>query len=473
MAKRYIVFCMVICVLVQHVHLRRVEIAQQRARWDEIRLAIGPQLADANPVAAAAAACNPYVLAALVLGTAAVWCWTHGGKEAFILTNQALLNGVAVTKDWVQKEIGRLNGYDVDSTGPDGVSPDKKTVTYNGNVYNVLYYWGTSRMQYLGPVYFKPDGMGYRIGFRPGPYDVVGFCYYNDVVNTGPVVGPAPSAFNPADHPELYTGPALMANCHALAAKFPGLSPIYQPAVASRPNVGNAALDIVPPVYLVAVNPDGTAIDTRGRVWPPLAGNVLDPPKLDTASAGTVVVGGQDVVVGKDLLDKLAAAGVLTGGGSITGAGDGYIDWTGADGTKHHTKIDTSTSSTVQNIVNQGDHASIDPSEPETDPGDPEDTDLPTIPVFEPFAESDWGELKPWPWQDWIGSLPFVDVLKRSRIDKGGSSSSINLNLTLLGQSRAMSYDFAAWETIFNAMGLIIYACSCWYALQLAILKRD
>lgn len=72
-----------------------------------------------------------------------------------------------------------------------GISPDHTTVTHDGSIYNVLIYWGTVRMQYMGPVYCKPDGLGYRIGFNPDPYDVVGFSYYHDVVNTGPIIGPA------------------------------------------------------------------------------------------------------------------------------------------------------------------------------------------------------------------------------------------------------------------------------------------
>lgn len=85
----------------------------------------------------------------------------------------------------------------------------------------------------------------------------------------------------------------------------------------------------------------------------------------------------------------------------------------------------------------------------------------------------DWGEEKPWPWADWIGALPFVDVLKSSSIDLSGATSVVSFEFSILGTSKVISYDFSQWNSLLNSMGIVIYACACWYALQLALLKRD
>lgn len=253
-------------------------------------------------------------------------------------------------------------------------------------------------------------------------------------------------------------------------------------------------------------------IDNTGNVIPLPPGEVLDAlggarPTLDWSSYSDSYISTSAVAIdtpnenkGKKLLpgwlgSRLKQAGIDLGAGSvIDSVSNGRVNWTDASGVSRTTVVNTELtdalvragaaqrvttkgrSVTIQNaqstvINNAGAVAETPNIDFGPDPGNPSDSSLPDVPLFDPAM--DWGEEKPWPWADWIGALPFVDVLKSSSIDLSGATPVVSFEFSILGTSKVISYDFSQWNSLLNSMGIVIYACACWYALQLALLKRD
>lgn len=493
--KRLIKITCLFLIAIISIQFVQVEIQKEKERenWRQFRLYMDAQKSEANPLLTGvlASAAAPHVLAALVLGTGAYWCWSHGGKEAWLQMNQALCDGVVVTKEWIQNRIAELHGI---NTGPSGGNyRDGNVIQYGGRRYRV---WLTSSG--IGPatpqqpfVYANNPARIYEVGAYSDTYNGVPR-YVNTMWSVSEDLGPAPSGFVPAEHPQLFEGPALLTNCHAVASANRGLWTIPAPTPTATAPAGASAAPpaaIVPPVHLVAVDADGSAIDNRGSKWPPLPGvipDLLNPPSLAPGSTVDVPlapaapgVAPETVTVpahiGQPLLDLLPAGATIKH--VIPGQGVVYVP---AGAAASHPGIYQPLTPAVANALpvtlpTAAAGADVLPGNPaaesESDPGNPADIALPDIPAFD--AEVDWGEEKPWPWAEWLGSLPFLDFLRGSSIQLQGAQSVLSFDYNLLGKSGVMRVNFGEYESVLNAMGIIIYACSCFYALQLALLKRD
>ncbi len=495
MDKRLIKITCLFLIAIISIQFVQVEIQKEKERenWRQFRLYMDARKSEANPLLTGvlASAAAPHVLAALVLGTSALWCWTHGGKEAWVQMNQAICDGVAVTKEAVQKWIAEHNGINTSSGPSDAVVPvGGYAPHYDGYSYKVTSYSGIVSVYFTnfnGKSSFIQSGALYIKISETG----IDWPSHRYVINQNDRI-PTPAEFNPADYPHLFQGPALLSNCHAVAESKRALLTIPAPTPTATAPAGASSAPpaaIVPPVHLVAVAADGSAIDNRGRKWPPLPGvipDLLNPPSL--APGGSVDVplapaapgvAPETVTVpahiGQPLLDLLPAGATIKH--IVPGQGVVYVP---AGAAASHPGIyqplppavANSLPATLPTTAAPADTLPGNPTaEAEADPGNPADIALPDIPAFDP--EMDWGQEEPWPWDEWISMLPFIDVLEDSSINLSGASSVISFNYSMLGANKTISYNFSQWEGLINSMGFIIYACSCWYALQLALLKRD
>lgn len=498
--------------------VQHVQIQQERENWRQFCIQLEADKAHAVvPVALAAAA--PYVLAGLVAGTTAIWCYMHGGKEAIIQFTGVVLDGVPVTKAWIQEKIAQLNGIDTSSNSSTySWDQSANTVVYSGKKYTLGSYVGYSlymQPRWAGnpPVAFGDDYNGYSSSYYVGAnkiflkggqgYNSSVFYYWCFTISSDGIPW---SGFNPDNYPQLYTGPALLSNCHAVAQQNPNLWLLSAPPIATRPASYDPTLMI--PVPIAAQLASGALVDQRGRRLPPpppgVVPGLINPPVLDPDLIADLpaetpqvqympmpIAGSPaaDVIVPKDVRDQLINGGVLVTGGVIGGTINGLtnvggnvsnpaVQWTDASGVARVTPISQTlaaqlagTLPVVGAIAGSPAAATINPGQPETDPGNPEDISLPVVPDFDPSM--DWGEEEPWPWAEWIAMLPFIDVLQDSSLNLSSASPVISFQYSMLGTNRSISYDFSQWELLINAMGFIIYACACWYALQLALLKRD
>ena len=509
--------------LVVMIFSQHLQVERERDNWRKFRVEMDLMSANAAVPAAGVAAANPYVLAALVLGTGAYWCWTHGGKEAWMQFTKATKDGVEITKDWVQKKIAEINGINVD--GLDGVSLDGMFVNLSGKKYRILQpfelNYATSSPELNAEIQgwsYTSGGEGiiyHTIGFKKGSFERDGVLYnVFDIYNVSYV---GSSGFDPADYPALYSGPAFLINCHAVAKANPDIK-LYAAPVTGRPAIADAfysifpfavsslasivfpnaftgykALALVAPV--VAQMQDGSLVNDKGGKMPPpppgVVPNLINPPLVDSSAVATVSVAkpkenelyppvALPVVLPKPVSEQLHTyvppSGAVQGLTNI-GANNPAVRWVNAQGQEMVTPIPQALASQLAGTLPAIGAVTGAVSTPESpgadsgDPGDPADIPLPDIPVFD--SEINWGEEKPWPWEKWIGSLPFVDVLKSSSINLSGSTSVVSFEFSIFGKSKLISYDFSQWHGLLNSMGLIIYACACWYALQLALLKRD
>lgn len=475
---RFLALVLVVCLCVQHVQIKRIE-DQQRAEWQRLRIEMDARKAQAAAplVGAAAALCNPYVLAALVLGTGAAWCWTHGGKEAFILTNEALLNGTKITKEWVQKRIAELHGYNTDDVSPNDLDISDGQIFVDGKYYSVMscQSFGYAISGTTSSSFFANNGPYYTMC---GVYSSAIYIYeYTDAYGyrhfhgfgVGSSTGSAPSGFNPDDHPELYSPFSnLLSNCHAVAKAHPGLVPMYTTS-ATRPSTGAAGVEVAPPVYLVAVRPDGSAVDSTGRIWPPIAGatEILSPPSLDENSSGVVVVQGQDTAVSTDTAAALSGAGIS---GNITGVDGDFVNWTDASGNRHVTRVDSSTAAALGGVTTNS--TTISPTADEVDPGDPNDPDFGAPPVFD--TNFDWGQNETYDINAQVSvieNLPIVNLVKGSALNLVNADSVISIHLASWpGGPVDLSVDFDQWASIWTVMGAMIYFIALLNSISLAIL---
>ncbi|WP_151192364.1 hypothetical protein [Desulfomicrobium orale] len=537
------------------------------------------------------------VLSAVATGSAIGYMsYNANGKEIYVKMKGALKDGVRVTKDWVQRQIAEINGISVD--GLDGISLDGMFVNLSGKKYRILEPFELNYATSNPELNAEIQGWSYTSGGEGNIYHTIGFkrrsferdgILYNvfDVYNVSHV---GPSEFDPADYPALYSGPAFLINCHAVAKAHPDLVPIYEisdvkpegfdEANATVQEIGgytngyvidaegnkydvngilaqasgtlttsngttyNLENYVASGNYIQAANgrkiyisditskdpgsakittADGReyylskdsgpkVIDSTGNVLHMPPGEVLDAlggakPTLDWSSYSDSYISTSPVAIdtpnenkGKKLLpgwlgSRLKQAGIDLGAGSvIDSVSNGRVNWTDSSGVSRTTVVNTELtdalvragaaqrvttkgrSVTIQNaqstvINNAGAVAETPNIDFGPDPGNPSDSSLPDVPLFDPAM--DWGEEKPWPWADWIGALPFVDVLKSSSIDLSGATSVVSFEFSILGTSKVISYDFSQWNSLLNSMGIVIYACACWYALQLALLKRD
>lgn len=532
------------------------------------------------------------VLSAVATGSAIGYMsYNANGKEIYVKMKGALKDGVQVTQDWVQRQIAKLNGIDVDGTSnyvsEDGNFALIDDMQYTGLVFNYTdiresAIYGTG----ISVTGRNPDNTVSHITVFSGRDDKGYYIYKHYWVRTQGV----PYNFDSSLYPLLFSGPALMTNCEAVARANPDLVPIYEISdvkpegfdeanatvqeiggytngyvidaegnkydvngilaqasgtlTTSNGTIYNLENYVASGNYIQAANgtkiyisditsdDSGSAkittadgreyylskdsgpkvIDSTGNVIHMPPGEVLDAlggakPTLDWSSYSDSYISTSPVAIdtpnenkGKKLLpgwlgSRLKQAGIDLGAGSVVDSvSNGRVNWTDASGVSRTTLVNTELtdalvragaaqrvttkgrSVTIQNaqstvINNAGAVAETPNIDFGPDPGNPSDSSLPDVPLFDPAI--DWGEEKPWPWADWIGALPFVDVLKSSSIDLSGATSVVSFEFSVLGTSKVISYDFSQWNSLLNSMGIVIYACACWYALQLALLKRD
>lgn len=486
MAKyRFYIIVFVVCFTIQHVHFSYVKNKQTQA-WRDLCVYVDAKRAHAAvPVAGALAfAGGPYYLAGLVLGTGAYYCWTHGGKEAYWQMIDATQNGVSVTKQWVQEQIAELNG--IDTSAAPGVDFDfaPGVVSYGGTLYRV------------GSLY-KESGLV----LHPMPMWTQGYlCFglYADPVNpttrmyarmynylpaypniTAATIGPAPGGFDPADYPDLYTGPALFSNCHAVARAHPDL--IYHaPDVGTTVPPDDDDLPVYsPPPYIVATYADGSAIDNEGKLWPPLPGavwpGIINPPILEPTNAAQIAGTGGTYVIPKNVADQLAELGIPAGA-TITDIGQGFIEWE-KDGEKKRTIAPPATTAALpQNITNSTTKTkTITKTEPEPDPGDPSDPEWGFMAaIFD--TDFDWGDNSTIDIDshlDIVKNLPLVAVVQGSSFQISDPISILNVPLNFPGVGEyTLTFDFAQFEWLYDIMGRIIYFFALIRSLNLAFLMK-
>lgn len=514
---RFLALVLVVCLCVQHVQIKRIE-DQQRAEWQRLLVEMDALEAHAVlPVALAAAA--PYVLNALVAGTTFFWCYTHGGKEAWIQFTGAVKDGVSVTKDWVQKRIAELHGISTDGD----VDP-----LYFGDAANVPYPLTVSsgqRFNYGGETYFVSHIIRetwvsnsavspYEIGYlqfmlptsylspnaasptNPGGCTVCRKGYMISVTESPNFIEPS-LPFNPADHPELYNDQNLLTNCHAVAKAHPDLKLSYmtsptKPAGATDANTKN--------IPLAAVTAAGSLVDEHGNVSPSpfepgwLAESAgLTLPELDEERSGMVPVGDQTVAVGQTVADRLTGAGI---NGPITGVGGDWITWTDEAGHNYTTRVSKDVVAAAQQAVAGAkaanpsisvsypglsavpaataatDGAVINPTDSEQDPGDPKDPDFGAPPVFD--TNFDWGQNETFDINAHVSvieNLPIVNLVKGSSLKLVNADSVISIHLASWpGGPVDLSVDFDQWSSIWTVMGAMIYFIALLNSISLAIL---
>ncbi len=487
-----------LAVIVQHVQIQR-----ERDNWRRFTVELEAQKAHAMaPLAGVlAAGAGPVFLSGLVLGTGAYYCWTHGGKEAYLQVVQATKDGVAVTKDWVQKQIAELNGintqgsvYDLDasdgyvtSIDPHLAQPTMYTVgaLQASNVYNVF---SDTAGRALSAQYSTLNAFGAYNANSAYPKTFVGtlgFYVFQDTTwssNYGVTYvrykryalissQPAPGVFDPANYPSLYTGPALLSNCHAVAQAHPDLI-YYTPDVASTTPPENAE-PIHEPIYIAATLPDGSTIDNKGNKYPPMPGavwpGVLNPPTVAPDSVGEIGTPTGTAVVPQTLIQKLAELGIPEGA-KITSVTPNSITWEHTNGTAVYTHAPAEVTAPLAKTVTNSTTTVISQAEAESDPGNPADIEHPALPALD--TEWAWGDMMEWDWDAWIAKIPFLNALSGSSLHLTSANSVINFPLSILGFSKVVNFDFADWEWVWNTIGAVIYALAAWWALQLAILKN-
>lgn len=430
------------------------------------------------PVALAPAA--PYLLAALVGGTTALWCYTHGGKEAWIQAYGATLDGVAVTKQWIQEKIAQNHGINTEvssDTFPSGAG----TVTFNGINYSVTGYVDTNNVASPAfPLYFvkytanmtpvENWSPGYNMMVvKSGPTTVRRYWISSTV---SPVIGPA-SNFDPADYPELYTGPALLSNCHAVAQQNPGLVIAYNDWTPEEPETPVPPV-YVPPVHIVATLPDGSTVDNEGKVWPPPPGNpwvwpgAVAPPAAVPGTVGGVPVqlpgmDQQTVALPQNLIDQLRDAG-LPEDAVITGAGAGHITYKDpTDGKEKYMPIPAETAAQLPAAI-----AKASASAEGIEMGDIGVPDLPEQSSFNStFAYNQPGE---WNWTQWMNN-PFQSVIDSMKIETSAAQSQINFPVNLGFTEFVVSADFADHSDSFSTIGGFMVIMSSIMAIMLVIKK--
>ena len=505
---KFFVLFLLVAFGVQH-----VQIQQERENWRKFCIQLEADKAYAIlPLALAPAA--PYVLASLVAGTTAVWCYTHGGKEAWIQFTGAVNDGVDVTKAWIQEKIATNNG--VDTTGtynsiycmntqdqefpliPPSWFYTGQYVADGSSTYKLTSKIGQAYLVRTEPIFFSTGYIYIKTSYRRAPPYQNEIMYvifnYNNVTND-PTNPPLYNTnFDPADYPELYTGPALLSNCHQVAKQYPNLSLVYPPPTATAPSSYDPTKKIEVPI--AARLADGSLVDQSGRKLPlPPPGIVpglIDPPILapdtPTIPIETPAADLPNYVnpeIGEDLKDFFAPVdlsnqlGQLGITGPINGirdiGGTKHLVWKDAQGITRVTPVSAAVAAQVAPMlpaaaVQTGTGTMVKPGEAEADPGNPADTALPAVPTFD--TDWAWGDMLEWDWSSWIAKIPFLSVLSGASIQLTGASSEINFPITVYDQSKIVSFDFADYEMIWQAMGIVIYAVACWWGLQLALLKN-
>lgn len=189
------------------------------------------------------------VLSAVATGSAIGYMsYNANGKEIYVKMKGALKDGIQVTQAWVQRQIAEMHGVDLDSPFVH-VDSSNSYVHINGKKYKFDSFVGPSL--YLDPVnigsppicfnrsyssggsntphlqYIEGDEIIYIRGSfleSSGLYEYT--IYY--LVSNPESDSELGSGFDPSLYPLLFSGPALITNCEAVARANPDLVPIYE-----------------------------------------------------------------------------------------------------------------------------------------------------------------------------------------------------------------------------------------------------
>lgn len=504
----------VIALLIAFVFIsQHAQVQRERDNWRVFSVKLEADRAYAAlPIALAAAV--PHVLGALVVGTGFIYSYTHGGKESIIQFTGAVKDGVALTKGWVQEKIMQRNNISgAPTTDPgtfygmyDSSNPSVESFIYHGGTqYYVrdyhssghVYEWmmdGTIDFnKEPGYVYIRGPVSHYQYDWDPNYTEYKEYPLYwfkkfrlNEVA---PGHGdPAPSA-NPDDYPELFTGPALMSNCHAVAKDNPDITLFGEAPSLIMPDVYDPAFFVTQPVS--AITADGQLVDDKGKILPPPPAGVigqLNPPVLSPDLVGQVPIQTpasdvpQTYVVPQSVADLINSIIAATGTGSVVNgltnvAGQTGLQWQDAQGQTHSAPLTPAQVTTIGTTIPHVTTAPPPPPsgpQPEQDPGDPMDPAF-GAGIFD--SGFDWGEKDTYDVAarvSVIEQLPMVNLVKGSSLNLLAANSIINITLSSWpGGPKTLTVDFAQWESIWTAMGAMIYIIAILQSLSLAILGRQ
>jgi hypothetical protein len=455
-------------------------------------LVIGSKPKEANSFALAVAPAVMFnVASALVMGGAMYYCWSHGGKESWAQLQSATKDGIAVTKDWLISKIAEMNGV--------------STCVYYGNSTSVIppcVVFSSSPPAFGEYFAWNLDGWYYKVGecYATGVYerrfpgyDDVGKWYYANnpylAICTSRYHASlyrlyktqTPEGFDPANYPNLYGPQVLYAN--AYKAIKTGAETVLDWAMLDDAPVVDPEKDQVIEVPVVASNGSGEVMDKDGK-YHPAPPAVTDPvdglgaPTLDPGSVGSRSVSGESgtAPVNSALDDALGQAGISENA-TVIGVTGQTVTWTDAQGIPHVSVLPpavalelgkVASNAGVQDVALTGNPVEVD-SGSDFDPGD-DSFDVPIFDsTFTPLEEKE--EI---PWSDWLSYVPFMNLIEGSSLNVSGADPIIDVhfdNFAGLG-AKSIQYDFSEWDSVFNAMGGLIYAFACFAALRMALVKK-
>jgi hypothetical protein len=455
-------------------------------------LVIGSKPKEANSFSLAVApAVMMNVASALVMGGAMYYCYTHGGKEAWAQLQSATKDGVEVTKDWLISKIAEMNGVSTSSSGETinlGTSYPVEGMSFsNGAKFDtsvgileivVAGIWSYSSSAPAGTFTIKPDQTWYIVYVPNGARTIM----HKAVVSSG--VGQRPGAgvvFDPADYPSLYGPQVLYTN--AYHAMMDGIPPVLDWIMRDDAPAIDPEKDQVINVPVVATTGSGEVMDKDGKYHPAPPG-LTDPvdglgaPTLDPGSVGSRSVSGESgtAPVNSALDDALGQAGISEDA-TVIGVTGQTVTWTDAQGIPHVSVLPpavalelgkVASNVGVQDVALTGNPVEVD-SGSDFDPGD-DSFDVPIFDsTFTPLEEKE--EI---PWSDWLSYVPFMNLIEGSSLNVSGADPIIDVhfdNFAGLG-AKSIQYDFSEWDSVFNAMGGLIYAFACFAALRMALVKK-
>jgi hypothetical protein len=450
-------------------------------------LVIGSKPKEANSFALAVApAVMMNVASALVMGGAMYYCYTHGGKEAWAQLQSATKDGIEVTKDWIINKIAEDNGVDTSTSDTPIPDPDNMPVPGDTIIIDGLGYVLGSKIggyginAYPERIFVHTDGI-LHIPNGSKSYLNFGVVKWNsDMYNVAQTIDD-PSTFDPLDYPNLYGPQFLYSN--AYNALMDGIPPVLDWIMRDDPPAIDPEKDQVVEVPVVASNGSGEVMDKDGK-YHPAPPAVTDPvdglgaPTLDPGSVGSRSVSGESgtAPVNSALDDALGQAGISENA-TVIGVTGQTVTWTDAQGIPHVSVLPpavalelgkVASNAGVQDVALTGNPIEVD-SGSDFDPGD-DSFDVPIFDsTFTPLEEKE--EI---PWSDWLSYVPFMNLIEGSSLNVSGADPIIDVhfdNFAGLG-AKSIQYDFSEWDSVFNAMGGLIYAFACFAALRMALVKK-
>jgi hypothetical protein len=262
-----------------------------------------------------------------------------------------------------------------------------------------------------------------------------------------------------------------------------GIPPVLDWAMRDDAPAIDPEKDQVIEVPVVASNGSGEVMDKDGKYHPAPPG-LTDPvdglgaPTLDPGSVGSRSVSGESgtAPVNSALDDALGQAGISENA-TVTGVTGQTVTWTDAQGIPHVSVLPpavalelgkVASNAGVQDVALTGNPIEVD-SGSDFDPGD-DSFDVPIFDsTFTPLEEKE--EI---PWSDWLSYVPFMNLIEGSSLNVSGADPIIDVhfdNFAGLG-AKSIQYDFSEWDSVFNAMGGLIYAFACFAALRMALVKK-